>query len=271
MDDVNGVREEPNRVLANGVRVPTLGLGVWQMAAGKETEQAVGWALEAGYRHIDTAAAYANEESVGVALRHSGVARDEVFVTTKLMPTRPDAVRELEGSLGRLGLDQVDLYLVHWPVAGKTPGHWESLEQLYEQGLARAIGVSNFGVEDLTQLSVTASIAPHVDQVHCSPWHFPRALVEYCEQQGTAFEGYSPLEQGRALKHGIVADIAGRNGRTAAQVLVRWSLQHDVITIPKSSHRERIDENRHVFDFELDDADMARLDALDETGFGASA
>jgi 2,5-diketo-D-gluconate reductase A len=258
------LRREPSRELANGVRIPMLGLGVWQMAAGRETEQAVAWALEAGYRHIDTATVYGNEESVGAALERSGLPRGELFVTTKLMPEGRDAVRELETSLQRLRLDQVDLYLVHWPVPG-TADHWRSLELLHERGLARAIGVSNFTIEDLDRLARTASVTPHVNQVHCSPLQFPRSLIEQSEQRGIVFEGYSPLEHGRGVRNRVVAEIAARLARTPAQVLIRWSLQHDVITIPKSSRGERIRENAHVFDFELDDDDMRRLDSLDRS------
>jgi diketogulonate reductase-like aldo/keto reductase len=261
---MDAVRREPSRELANGVRIPMLGLGVWQIPAGRETEQAVAWALEAGYRHVDTASVYGNEASVGSALERSGLPRDEVFVTTKLLPERRDAVRELEGSLQRLRLDQVDLYLVHWS-SSRTDQHWQNLETLYQRGLARAIGVSNFTARDLDRLARTASVTPHVNQVHCSPFQYPRSLIETCGQHGIVFEGYSPLEEGRGVRHPAVTDIAARHARTPAQVLIRWSLQHDVIAIPKSSKRERIRENAQVFDFELDDDDMSRLDALDRS------
>jgi diketogulonate reductase-like aldo/keto reductase len=256
----------PARELANGVRMPMLGLGVWQVAAGRLTEQAVSWALEAGYRHVDTAAAYGNETSVGAALRRSGVPREELFVTTKLVPSRHDALREFDESLARLGLDYVDLYLIHWPAGDATARHWRALETLYGRGSARAIGVSNFGVGDLARLAESATMAPLVNQVQLSPFHYRRRLVEYCEGRGVVFEGYSPLERGRGTNDRTVKQIAARSGRTTAQILLRWSVQHDVIVIPKSTHQDRIRENAQIFDFELSDADMRALDALDQTG-----
>ncbi len=257
--------ELPARVLANGVQMPLLGLGVWQMAAGRETEQAVGWALEAGYRHIDTASLYRNEESVGAALRASGVPREEVFVTTKLHPSRGDPVAELEASLQSLGLDQVDLYLIHWPT-GAPEKHWSGLEQLYEGGLTRAIGVSSYGVGQLAGLLEAATVAPMVNQCEFNPFAFRRALLEACERDGVVFEAYSPLTVGRRLDHPVIAAVAERHDRTPAQVLLRWCLERDVVVIPKSRDRARIAENARVFDFRLEEGDVRELDALDETG-----
>ncbi|HYA08531.1 MAG TPA: aldo/keto reductase, partial [Gaiellaceae bacterium] len=179
-----GVRE-----LDGGVRMPVLGLGVWQLAEGREAEQAVEWALEAGYRHIDTAAAYRNERSVGAALARSGLPREEVFVTTKLLPVHRSAARELAASLERLRLDYVDLYLIHWPAPLRSARLWRELEALREQGLARAVGVSNFGAKRLARLP---GPRPAVDQVQFSPLHFRRRLLEHCEAHGIALEAYSP-------------------------------------------------------------------------------
>jgi diketogulonate reductase-like aldo/keto reductase len=256
----------PTRRLASGVEMPVLGLGVWQMAAGRETEQAVEWALEAGYRHIDTAALYRNEASVGAAMRRSGLPRDQVFVTTKLRPPRVDVGRALTSSLERLGLDFVDLYLIHWPVPALNGTIWRGLESVHEQGLAREIGVSNFGRGRLEALLEGASHRPAVNQVQFSPFEFRRGLLDYCLEQDVAFEAYSPLARGRGLNDPTIAGIAERLGRTPAQVMLRWAVQQETIVIPKSSNEERIRSNAQIFDFELGDADMQALDALDRTG-----
>jgi diketogulonate reductase-like aldo/keto reductase len=253
------------RVLADGNRMPTLGLGVWQVPNGPECVNAARWALELGYRHIDTAQAYGNEESVGQALRDSGVPREEVFLTTKFYPGRKDPVVEAEHSLRRLAVDQVDLYIIHWPRGGPTWA-WPGMEQARERGYARSIGVSNFDVRELEQVMATATIAPAVDQVQFSPFVYRRALLETCQQRGVALEAYSPLGTGRHLSNQAVERVAQRVERTPAQVLLRWCLQHDVPVIPKSTHRERLEENAQIFDFTLSGEDMAELDALDQTG-----
>ena len=251
--------------LADGNQLPMLGLGVWQIPDGATCENAVRWALELGYRHIDTAQAYGNEASVGKALRDSGVPRDEVFITTKFDPGRKDPVAEAEKSLRRLGLDQVDLYLVHSPQRGPTWA-WPGMEQARERGLTRSIGVSNFSATDLDLVVAASSVAPTVDQIQFSAMEYRRGLVDACRRHGIVPEAYSPLGTGRHLSSRPVTDIAARIGRTPAQVLLRWCLQHGVPIIPKSTHRERIEENARVFDFTLSDEDMAALDALDETG-----
>jgi 2,5-diketo-D-gluconate reductase A len=251
--------------------MPVLGLGVWQMAEGSETEQAVEWALEAGYRHIDTASMYRNERSVGAALRRSGVPREQVFVTTKLLPTRTNPARELEKSLERLGLDYVDLYLIHWPLPLVSARHWRALESLRERGLAREIGVSNFGRDRLETLMRGASRMPAVDQVQFSPFRYRRRLLDYCLEQGIVFEAYSPLEQGKGLKDPTIIEVAERLSRTPAQVMLRWAIQHQAVVIPKSSDKARIRSNAQLFDFELADSDMRILDALDRTNGSARA
>jgi diketogulonate reductase-like aldo/keto reductase len=253
------------RALADGNQIPLLGLGVWQVPNGAEVVNAVRWALELGYRHIDTAQAYGNEESVGQGLRESGVPREQVFITTKFQPGRKDPVAEVERSLQRLGVDYVDLYIIHWPEGGPTWA-WPGMEQARELGYARSIGVSNFDVDELRQLLATATAPPVVDQVQFSPYEYRAALLDACRQNEIALEAYSPLGTGRHLTSDTVAQIARRHGRTPAQVLLRWSIERAIPVIPKSTHRERIAENAEVFDFELSDQDVAELDALDRTG-----
>jgi 2,5-diketo-D-gluconate reductase A len=251
--------------LADGNQIPTLGFGVWQVPNGPECVNAVRWALDAGYRHIDTAQAYGNEESVGQALSESGVPRDEVFITTKFYPARKDPAAEIEKSLRRLGTDHVDLYIIHWPQGGPTWA-WPGMEAAREQGHARSIGVSNFSLAELDEVNSTASTPPVVNQVQFSPFEYRRSLLEQCAQRGVALEAYSPLGTGRHLGDKTVAEIADRLGRTPAQVLLRWCIQRDTIVLPKSTHRERITDNAQVFDFELSDHDMGVLDSLDRTG-----
>jgi diketogulonate reductase-like aldo/keto reductase len=258
------------RVLADGNEIPLLGLGVWQVPEGRQCEDAVRWALEVGYRHIDTAQAYGNERSVGRALRDSGVPREDIFLTTKFYPARTDPEAEAQRSLERLGVDQVDLYIVHWPQGGPTRA-WDGMQRAHERGYARSIGVSNFGVAELDELIAVAEIRPVVNQVQFSPFEYRRKLLDACEERSIALEAYSPLGTGRHLGDDRVRQIADRLGRTPAQVLVRWCLQRDVIVLPKSTHRERIEENARVFDFTLSDDDMAALDALDTTGGTAVA
>ena len=250
--------------LADGSQLPMLGLGVWQVPDGPACENAVRWALELGYRHIDTAQAYGNEASVGKALRDSGVPRDEVFITTKFYPGSKDPVAEAEKSLRKLGLDQVDLYLVHWPQRGPLWA-WPGMERAQERGLAKSIGVSNFSAADLDQVVARSSVVPAVNQIQFSAMEYRRGLVEACRRHGTVPEAYSPLGTGRHLRNRRVSEIAARVGHTPAQVLLRWCLQHGVPVIPKSTHRERIAENSQIFDFTLSDEDMAALDALDQT------
>jgi diketogulonate reductase-like aldo/keto reductase len=252
------------RVLADGNEIPLLGLGVWQVPEGDECEQAVRWALEAGYRHVDTAQAYGNERSVGRALRDSGIPREDVFLTTKFYPGARDPEAEAQRSLERLGVDSVDLYIIHWPQGGPTWA-WEGMQRARERGYARSIGISNFGASDLDAVLGVALVPPVVNQVQFSPFEFRRGLLEACARHDVAVEAYSPLGTGRHLKNRQVAAIAERLGRTPAQVLIRWSLQRGVIVLPKSTHRERIEQNAQVFDFELSAEDMAALDALDRT------
>ena len=259
------------RVLADGNQMPMLGLGVWQIPNGAVCVNAVRLALDLGYRHIDTAQIYGNEESVGRALRDSGVPRREVFLTTKFYPGRKfyqrrrgDPVAAVERSLRRLGVDQVDLYLVHWPAGGPIWA-WPRMEQVQERGLARSIGVSNFGTSDLEKVIAVGTIPPAVNQVQFSPLEYRRALLDACRRRNIAVEAYSSLGTGRHLSNETIKRLAQRTGRTPAQVLLRWCIQHDLPVLPKSTHRERIAENAQIFDFVLSDEDMAELDTLDRT------
>jgi diketogulonate reductase-like aldo/keto reductase len=253
------------RLLADGNEIPLLGLGVWQVPNGPECENAVRWALELGYRHIDTAQAYGNEESVGRALRDSDAPREEVFLTTKFYPAREDPEVEAQRSLERLGVDHVDLYIIHWPQGGPIWA-WAGMEGAAARGYARSIGVSNFSVAELDELVAVAERPPVVNQVQFNPFKYRRRLLEACDERRMALEAYSPLGTGRHLSDERVGKIAERLGRTPAQVLVRWCMQRELIVIPKSTHRERIAENALIADFTLSEEDMTALDALDETG-----
>ena len=252
------------RGLADGNQIPLLGLGVWQVTSGPECVNAVRWALELGYRHIDTAQAYGNEESVGTALIESGVPRDDVFITTKFFPGSPDPVAAVEQSLRRLRVDHVDLYIVHWPQGGATWA-WPGMERARELGYARSVGVSNFSATQLDEVIAAGRIPPAVNQVNFSSMQYRRALLEACQRRSVALAAYSPLGTGRHLSNETVREVAQRLGRPPAQVLLRWCVQRDVPVIPKSTHRERIEENADIFSFQLSDEDMRELDALDET------
>jgi 2,5-diketo-D-gluconate reductase A len=257
--------ELATRRLADGHRIPLLGLGVWQVPNGPECVNAVRWALELGYRHLDTAQAYGNEESVGEGLRQSGVPREEVFITTKFYPARRDPAVEAGQSLRRLGVDQVDLYIIHWPQGGATWA-WPGMERALELGYTTSIGVSNFSARELDRVVAAGSVSPAVDQVEFSPFDFRSGLLGECDRRDVVLEAYSPLGTGRHLQDAEVKRIADRVGRTPAQVLLRWCVERQIPVIPKSTHRERIEENAQIFDFALPDEDMAALDALDRTG-----
>ncbi len=254
--------------LNNGVEIPRLGLGVFRAKDGEETANAVRWALEAGYRHIDTAAVYGNEEGVGKGIRDSGVPREEIFLTTKLWNDEMRAGRQrkaFDESLERLGVSHVDLYLIHWPVKTKYVESWMVMEQLYQEGLARAIGVSNFLEHHLDDLLKTATVVPAVNQVECHPRLSQKPLKAYCDKLGIAFESWSPLggsRDGNLTTNPELAAIGAKYGKSAAQVILRWHLQHDFIVIPKSVHKDRIEANGNLFDFALSDADMAAIDAM---------
>jgi methylglyoxal/glyoxal reductase len=252
--------------LNNGVEMPWVGFGTFKSEPGKTTEQAVAWALEIGYRHVDTAALYANEADVGRAVRASGISRSDIFVTTKVWNADQGydaALRAFEESSRRLGLGVVDLYLIHWPVPGRFVETWRALEKLYADGRVRAIGVSNFKVHHLEELAKASSVTPAVNQVEFHPFLRQPELLAYDQAKGIRHEAWSPLTRGRSLDNPVVVGVARAHGRTPAQVLLRWDLQHGVVTIPKSVHRERIAENAALFDFVLTPQEMEAIDGLD--------
>ncbi|HEY0691074.1 MAG TPA: aldo/keto reductase [Kribbella sp.] len=255
---------QSTRTLSNGAEIPVMGLGVWQVDDGPQCERAVAWALEEGYRLIDTAQAYGNESSVGRAIRSSGIPREEIFLTTKFYPGSRDPRVEAEKSLGRLGADYLDLYLIHWPQGGPTWA-WPGMEAASEAGLTKGIGISNFGASEIQDLLKVSQIRPAVNQIQFSPFEYRRSLVEACEDAGVVAQAYSPLGTGRHLGDPVVERIASATGRTPAQVLIRWAIQKGLSVIPKSTHRERIEENFAVFDFDLDEESVSALDALDTT------
>jgi 2,5-diketo-D-gluconate reductase A len=257
----------PTVRLHDGVEIPQLGFGVFQVPPEK-TQDAVEEALEVGYRHIDTAAAYRNERGVGAAIAASGIPREEIFVTTKLWNSAQgyeSTLGAFEKSVARLGLDHVDLYLIHWPVPteGRAPDTWRAFEKIHEEGGSRTIGVSNFRVEDLEMLEREAEVLPTVNQIELHP-HFPQAeLRAWHHEHRIATESWSPLAQGDLLSNETIAAVAARHDRTPAQAILRWHLQLGNVVIPKSVTPKRIRENFELFDFELTDDDMTEIAALD--------
>jgi diketogulonate reductase-like aldo/keto reductase len=226
----------------------------------------VRWALEIGYRHVDTAALYENEADVGRALKDSGVPREKVFVTTKVWNADQgfeQTLRAFDRSRKNLDIDVVDLYLVHWPVKAKYKETWKALEKLLAEGKVRAIGVSNFLVHHLEDLLKSASVKPVLNQVEFHPFLLQKDLLDFDARSGIRHEAWSPLTRGHSIDHEVISDVAKKHGRTNAQIMLRWDLQMGVVTIPKSVHRERILENSRVFDFELDADDMKRITSLD--------
>lgn len=253
--------------LNTGAAMPKVGFGLWKIPPGQVARDAVATALANGYRHIDTAAAYGNEADVGAAIGASGIAREDVFVTTKLWNDDQGydaALRAFDASCKRLGLTYVDLYLVHWPVPGKRLDSWRALEQLAQSGRARAIGVSNFLVNHLQELLSVAKVPPAVNQIELHPFLQRRETTAFCQQNHIIVEAYSPLTHAARLNDPQIVAIADSVQRTPAQVLLRWSLQSGNVVLPKSTHPSRIAENINVFDFELDQAAMAHLNELDE-------
>ena len=253
--------------LPGGVKMPILGLGTFLSEPGPTTRQAVMWALEVGYRHIDTARIYDNERDVGKGVRESGLRRAEVFITTKVWNDDQgydSALRACEASLKRLGTDYVDLYLIHWPVPQKRRETWRALIRLWEEKTARAIGVSNFMIRHLDELLGTSDVVPAVNQVEISPFIQRKALVDYCRSKGIVVEAYSPLSRGQRLKDPRLVAMAKKYGKTPAQIALRWVIQQGIVAIPKSVHRERIVENAAIFDFAIDEKDMAEIARWDE-------
>lgn len=257
--------------LRNGVKMPWLGLGVFKVEEGQELVNAVKTAITHGYRSIDTAAIYGNEVGVGQGVRQAmaetGVARENLFITSKVWNSElgyETTIAAYEESLTKLGVDYLDLYLIHWPVAGKFKDAWRALETLYKEGRVKAIGVSNFQIHQLEDLMKDAEINPMVNQVEYHPRLTQKELQAYCQQHEIQLEAWSPLMQGGLLNNTELQEIAGNYGKSVAQVILRWDLQNGVITIPKSTKEHRIAENATVFDFEVTTEDMARIDSLNE-------
>ena len=263
--------------LANGVEIPCLGYGTWQ-SPGPEACAGVKAALQAGYRHIDTAAAYGNEADVGEGIKASGISRNEIFVTTKhwiMNRGYTKTIAAVEDSLKALGTDYIDLYLVHWPCVEKSNPNWKEInaatwrafEKMYKDGKIRALGVSNYLPEQILALEETAEIKPCVNQIEFHPGYHQPALVKWSQDHGMLVEGWSPLGCGAVLKDGTIAKIAAKHGKSPAQVCIRFAIQNGVLPMPKSVHADRIIDNAKVFDFELDDNDMIALATLPPMGY----
>jgi diketogulonate reductase-like aldo/keto reductase len=249
--------------------MPWLGLGVWQGRPedGEHVENAVKAAIATGYRSIDTAAGYENERGVGRAIKASGIPREEIFITTKIRNSDQgidSTLRAFEESRKKLDVDSIDLMLVHWPVKGKYKDTWRALEQVYEEGLVRAIGVSNFQVHHLEDLFTMCKVVPAVNQVEYHPHLTQHEVRRFCREHGIQLEAWSPLMLGRLLDNPTIVELAAAHNKTSAQIILRWDLQNEVITIPKSIRADRIAENADIFDFELSASDMAKLEQLNQ-------
>ena len=252
--------------LNNGVEIPVLGLGTY-LSTGSEAYEATLFALQNGYRHIDTATFYANETEIGKAVKDSGIDRNEIFVTTKLWNSDQgydSALRAFEKSLNNFGFDYVDLYLIHWPLTGKRKDSWKALERIYEEKAARSIGISNYTIRHIEELKTYANVMPVVNQVEFNPFLYQKELQEYCEENGILIEAYTPLTRGKKFNDPVLRAIAEKYAKTPAQILIRWALQVHTIVLPKSANKKRILENADIFDFEISDEDMQKLNALNE-------
>ncbi|RKQ35895.1 aldo/keto reductase [Oceanobacillus halophilus] len=250
--------------LNNGVKMPGFGLGVYK-ASMEETVHSVKTALQHGYRHIDTASYYQNEEGVGKAIKESGIPREEIFVTSKVWNEQQgyeNTLKAFDESLQKLDLDYLDLYLVHWPVSGKYKDTWRALEKLYTDGKVRAIGVSNFQAYHLEDLLKDAKVKPVINQVEYHPHLTQLEVKEFCEKEDIQLEAWSPLKKGRLLDVPLLVQLAEKYGKTPAQIILRWDVQNNVITIPKSVKEERIVENADIFDFALTDEEMQQINDL---------
>jgi diketogulonate reductase-like aldo/keto reductase len=253
--------------LHNGVEMPWFGLGVFKVKEGQEVENSVKMAIQAGYRSIDTAAIYKNEEGVGKGIKGAGVPREELFITTKVWNAEQGyetTLKAFETSLKKLGLEYLDLYLVHWPVKGRYVDTWKALEKLYQDGKVRAIGVSNFQIHHLQDVLEIAEVKPMVNQVEYHPKLSQLELLNFCKENGIQLEAWSPLMQGELLQNEVLSELSKKYNKSVAQIILRWDLQNGVVTIPKSVKEHRIKENADIFDFEISDEDMQKIHALNE-------
>jgi diketogulonate reductase-like aldo/keto reductase len=257
--------------LNNGVEMPWFGLGVFRSEEGSEVENAVLTALQNGYRHIDTAAIYKNERGVGNAVKASGIARNEIFITSKVWNTDQGyekTLKAFEGSLERLQTDYLDLYLIHWPKGKRSVESWKALEELYQKGRVKAIGVSNFLVSHLKEFLPECKIIPAVNQYEFHPELVQAELLAFCKEKGIQPEAWSPIMKGKVLEVPLLKDLAEKYGKNPVQIALRWDIQKGVVTIPKSVTPERIISNAGIFDFELSEEDMAKIDKLDKNEMG---
>jgi len=257
---------QPYATLSNGVQMPLLGLGVYDMYR-KEAEQAVLDALETGYRLIDTAALYKNESDIGNALKQSSIPRNQIFITTKVGDADQGydtTLKAFDTSLNKLQMDYVDLYLVHWPIKGKRKNTWLALEKLYAEKRVRAIGVANYLIPFLEELNTYASVMPVLDQVEFTPWLFQKSLIDYCSAANIQLQSYSPLTRGKKLDDPRLLKLCGKYGRSPAQIVLRWNLEHGISTIPKSSNKKRLQENFETLQFTLSKEDVQFMDSFDE-------
>ncbi|MGX6962485.1 aldo/keto reductase [Vagococcus xieshaowenii] len=251
--------------LSNELNIPKVGLGTWQVKNNEEASNAVTIALKNGYRLIDTAAIYQNEEAVGLGIKASGIAREDIFVTSKVWNSDQGydtTIQACKDSLARLQLDYLDLYLIHWPTAGKYVETWRAMETLYKEGLVKAIGVSNFHQHHLEDVLEIATIVPMVNQIELHPELSQEELVNYCKAKGIVVEAYSPLAHGKLLNHPTIEEIASNKGKSIAQIILRWIIQRDIIALPKSITESRIIENGEIFDFKLTDEEMNIMNSL---------
>lgn len=258
---------ESTAKLNNGVQIPRIGLGVYQIPPGKSTVRAVKYALDVGYKHIDTAKIYGNEVDVGNALKENDSKREDIFITTKVWNTDQgygSTLKACDSSLKRLGLTYVDLYLIHWPVAGKIKETWKAMIKLLEEGKVNSIGVSNYSIDELQETIQDSNVVPAVNQVEFHPFNYSRDLLKFCADNKIQVEAYSPLTRGKKLNHSKVLRISKKYNKSPAQILIRWNLQHDLVVIPKSSHEDRILENSNVYDFQISQEDMDTLNNVNE-------
>jgi diketogulonate reductase-like aldo/keto reductase len=252
----------------DGHKIPVVGLGTWKSEPGETTYKAVLDSINAGYRHIDTARAYDNESDVGRAVKDSETGRKELFITTKLWNKHQgydEAIEACEKSLARLDCDYIDLYLIHWPLKGKRNDSWKALIELQQRGLCRSIGVSNFTIDNLVELEEKFGILPVANQVEFHPYYYQKELLEYCNSKNIVIEAYSPLVHAKRMDEARLVSISKEMSKTPAQILIRWAIQRGMVVLPKSVNEGRIIENFSVFDFEISDSLMKRLDGLNES------